>query len=206
MATLRLSVCVKMTPMSIPELALELRTRGRPASPLTAVVVRELADADLALLASGRGVSAKPLVRLRDRHHAIARMVAQGRETGEISAITGMCLSRISILKNDPTFAELVSHYKQMGDAAQGEFVDRATTLALTAMDNLQTMLEDEENPLSANQTAEILKLAADRVGHAPVTKVQNTNINVDLGTKLAQARGRLERARIVASLPDDEQ
>lgn len=189
--------------MTVPELDIALRTRGRAKARLSATKVREIVPADLALLASGREVKAPTIVRLRDRHHAIARLVASGRRTGEISALTGMCISRISILKGDPTFQELVAHYRSIDEDVAAEITDRMSLLALTAVNNLQELAESDEDPLTASQNLELAKLALDRIGHAPVTKVQQTNINVDLGGRLAAARSRLEQARIVANLDD---
>lgn len=179
------------------------RTRGRAPRAVEVEFLRDLGEADLVLLASERQVTAPSIKRLRDRHHALARLLAQGMSNAEASAITGYDPSRISILKKDPTFAELVAHYHTQENALLAEFTERATTLTLEAMNVLQDAAEEGE--LTIGQALEIAKTFADRTGHAPVTKVQQTNINLDLGGRLAAARSRLEQARIVASLPSPE-
>lgn len=187
--------------MAAPELEISLRTRGRAAAPMHAEEIRELTSADLTLLASGRGIKPIPLKKLGDRHHLIARLVAQGTKTGEIMAITGMCVSRISILKGDPTFKELVAHYQAVNEGAYADFTDRATLAALTAINNIQEKLEDEENPIPVSMELEIAKAFADRTGYAPVQKSLAVTANVELGSRLAAAQKRLASSFVETTL-----
>lgn len=186
--------------MPVPELELAPRIKGRATRQLSVEFVREVEEADYALLASSRGSQPSLIKRLRDRHHALARLLAQGMKDSEVSLITGYDLSRISILKRDPTFQQLLSDYEKIEDGLMAEFQDRASLLTLTAMNNLQERLEDEENPLPAGMELEIAKTFADRTGHAPVQRNLNLNANVDLGTRLSQARERV-RQRIAERL-----
>lgn len=182
--------------MAQPELSLAPRTVGRARAVLDVVPVRELTESDLALLASEREVTTPqvgPLVqRLRDRHQALARCLAQGMTQVEASIITGYDQSRISLLLRDPSFAALVAGFKKMEDGLMADFMERTTTLTLTAINNLQDRLEDEANPLPASMELEIAKFGADRTGHAPVQKTFNVNANVDLGSRMSEARKRL--------------
>lgn len=178
--------------MTFAELDIVPRTKGRAAKAATAVFVRDLTPSDLALLASERAVQPPLIKRLRERHHALARCLALGMTDTEALAVTGYDHSRLSILRNDPTFQGLVADYKSLGDARLGDFVDRTVTLSLTAVENLQEMLENEEAPLPASMQLEIAKFAADRTGHAPIQKSVALNANVDLGNKLQAARKRL--------------
>lgn len=168
------------------------RTRGRAKRDFDCEYVRDLGPADIALLASERGIQAKPVQRLRDRHHALARCLAQGMTDSEASAVTGYDPSRISILKGSPDFASLVAHYRKVEDSLLGEFVDRATTLTLTAMNELQDRLEEAPTEVSSPMLLEIVKTGADRIGHAPVAKSVNINANVNLGDRLQAARKRV--------------
>lgn len=179
--------------MAVSELDMVARTKGRAAKPVIAEFVREILPADVALLASERGIQPKPIQKLRDRHHALARCLASGMADAEAAAITGYDVSRISILRNDATFRELLSHYRTMENEVLAEFMDRATTLSLTAMNNLQERLENDEEPLSASMELEIAKFAADRTGHAPIQRNVNVNASLDLGNRLDQARRRLK-------------
>jgi hypothetical protein len=165
--------------------------RGRKQRELTATPVRPVTEADLAVLRSAeKGSMPRPIMRLRDRHHAIARMVANGMSNGQISLVSGMDPSRISILRSDPTFRQLVDDYRSIEESLQADFMERAATLTLTAMDAMQEALESDEPP-PVTTALEIAKFGSDRIGHGPVTKTSNVNLNVELSSRLSQARKR---------------
>lgn len=191
--------------MAVSEISLTPRTKGRALAPLEVVLVGEVGQGDLALLASEREVPSVPplIAKLRDRHHALARLLAQGMTDGEASAVTGYDPSRIAILKRDPSFRALMADKATIEDALQADFMERATLLSLTAVNNLQERLENDADPLPASMELEIAKFAADRTGHAPVQKTFNVNANVDLGSRLSAARGRL--AAIVQASRDPD-
>ena len=178
--------------MTFSELDLVPRGRGRAPAANTAEYMRDLVPSDLALLASEQGIKAPTIAKLRDRHHALARCLASGMSIAEASAITGYDPSRISVLRGDPQFRDLQEQYKSMAEAGLAQFQDRAITVAITAMNNIQEMLEDDEAPLPATVQLEIMKVAADRAGHAPVSKSVNVNVNHDLGTRMRAAAQRL--------------
>lgn len=162
---------------------------------------RELNASDLALLATERTLPSQAtmpvVVRLRERHHHLARVLATGATHTEASAITGYEPARISVLLNSPSFKGLVEDYRRLENAAMADFMERATNLSLTAIDTLQDDLEREtetgESYLPASMRLELAKFAADRTGHAPVQKTFNVNANVDMGSRLAAARKRLQ-------------
>jgi hypothetical protein len=54
----------------------------------------------------------RPLVRLRDSHHTVARLFAHGLRPEEVSGQTGYSPSRLSTLQRDPSFQELVTFYR----------------------------------------------------------------------------------------------
>lgn len=166
--------------------------RGRKQRSLTAEPVRPLTEADLVVLTSReRGTAPRPIMRIRDRHHAIAKMVANGMSNGQISLISGMDPARISILRSDPTFKELVEDYRSIDDALQAEFMERATTLTLTAIESIQDDLENPDHEMSTATKLEIAKFGSDRIGHGPVTKTSNVNVNVELASRISTARKR---------------
>lgn len=170
------------------------RTRGRPPLRLEAEVKRDLTEADLSLLGAPRGVKAPSIGKIRDRHHSLARCIAQGMKDHEASAITGYSPSRISILKSDPLFNALVEGYRDLSADAYADFVDRATTLALTAVNELQDRMEDDATAAEMTPATllEIGKFGADRAGYAPVNKTVNVGVNVNIGQRLQAARARL--------------
>lgn len=191
--------------MSVADLSISPRTRGRAPRSVAVDFVRELGQADLALLASERGVKAPELKRLRDRHHALARCLATGMSPAEASAVTGYDVSRISILRADPTFKELMAHYAEMKETAFADFQERAAIASIVALDLVVERMEDTPDDISTNQALEIVKTLADRTGHSPVQRVQNTNVNIDLGGRLAAARQRMQAARSDPSVIEGE-
>ena len=172
------------------QLELAPRLNGRAAKPLQAALVRELAPADLALLSVESGVRAPARIRLRDRHHALARAIAEGAKPWEASAITGYSPSTVSILQADPSFRELVEFYREHEKAQHAEFSRRAATTLLTLVDNLQELAEDEANPLTFDQNLTGVKTLADRLGYAPIARSVSTNVNVELQGRLERCQG----------------
>lgn len=183
---------------------LDFRTSGRARKSLEVEVVRDITPADLALLSTERAVKPPAIQKLRDRHHALARYIALGRSNAEMSLLTGYDPSRISILRNDPTFQELVKQYQSIEEDLVADFVDRATTLSISAVNEIQDRLEESPEDFSIPTLLEVAKFAADRTGHAPVTKVQqNLNVNVGLADRMEAARRRLAAAPHIVSVTD---
>src|SRR5690348_6944168 len=89
-----------------------LRTAGRAAKAVSASVIRELDETDLALLADEKGSKAAPLKRISERHHALARCLASGMAPGNAAITCGYAPSRVSILLDDPAFQELLAFYR----------------------------------------------------------------------------------------------
>lgn len=194
------------------DLDISPRTRGRPARPVEYEIVREINEADLALLeAAPRGVTPTSLKRLRDAHHGIARLIATGAPQHEIAAITGYSQSRISILKSDPAFQELVEHYRKIAlDAAAEITADRAVKMAALhdlIVEEKLTRLEESPESIDHETLDKWDRTAADRTGMGPQTKSMNVNLNVGIADQLA-ARSRrtsLPGASAKASLPSGE-
>jgi hypothetical protein len=177
------------------------RTTGRARRDVIAVQVRELDEADIAMLASERGTKAPPLKRLSDRHHALARCLAGGMAEGDAAISCGYDISRVSILKADPAFQELLAFYR--ADVSD-KYLDMHGVLAGLSLDaamELRVRLEDDiqadEKKIPVNQLMELTKLGADRTGFGPQSS--QLNVNVDLAGRLEAARKR------VASRKDEE-
>src|SRR5262245_15358148 len=81
--------------------------------------------------------------RLRNHHHQIARIVAEGKRTGEIAEQVGMSVSRVSILKGDPAFKQLVECYRpQVEEARQMAFASVQQKAALIAHETLDQIFD----------------------------------------------------------------
>lgn len=156
-----------------------------------AVKVRDLTVDDL-MSAKGRKVNSvtPSIAKIRDSHHALARLLAEGRKDVEISLLTGYSPSRISILKNDPAFSELVSYYKQNVSDTFVTVHERFASLSRDAAEELQSRLDETPETFDNEELMELAKLTADRTGFGP--KSTNVNINVDLAGRLEAARKRI--------------
>lgn len=177
-------------PINIP-----FRTRGRAPLKIQAALVRELEPADLELLAQEKGSKVPPLKRLTDRHHALARCLASGMREQDAAIACGYAPSRVSILKNDPAFKELLEFYRDSTEKIYRDMHERLSGLAADAVDELHARIEEdmqqEEKKVSIGQLIEITKLGADRTGHGPQS-THNHNVNVGLASRLENARKRL--------------
>src|SRR5262245_4844378 len=123
-------------------------------------VVRALVPADLSALADPRGVVSPPIKQIRESHHLLARCVAMGWSLREISDKTGYSYSRISILKRDPTFEQLVATYREKvneirDDVARDHFVQLAA-LHGDVIEELQDRLEEQPELISTDTLADV--------------------------------------------------
>lgn len=175
---------------------------GRAAKPLSAEFVRELSEADLMIPASQ--VQTAPLLKkIRDSHHALARVLATGNSEAEASAVTGYTASRISILKADPQFKELLEFYRMQADGAVADLRARMANMGLDAIQELQERMNDSPEDFSLAMLKDIVREMADRTGHAPQRGPTNvTQINVGLSDKMAAARERVAAARNPVTIP----
>lgn len=181
------------------DLDLELsRVRGRAKRKIAAEVVRDLTQADLAMLETERGVQPRELTRLRERHHALARALASGLSEGEAAAVTGYDLSRISVLKGDPAFKELLAFYRENVNASYAEMHELLAGMSKDAALILRERLEDEPEDFGHGQLLEIAKMGADRTGHGPSSTSTQVNVHVDMAERLERARERVAKAKTI--------
>jgi hypothetical protein len=178
-------------------MTLGLRTTGRAKSPLIAEVERELEDVDVASLLAEKGVTPPTIVQLRERHHALARLIAEGRKPGEAAIICRYSQSRMSILLSDPAFQELVAHYRDVVNEQFVDFQRKLSDLAIDAAGILQDRMEQEPEKISDALLLQVVQVGADRTGHGPSQKTE-VNIKVGLAERLASAASRVALARDV--------
>lgn len=171
-----------------------LRTRGRAPNPPSATIIRALEASDLVLLDTEKGSTAPPLKRISERHHALARHLASGMGESEAAIICRYSPSRISILKADPAFRQLLNFYQA---EVRNQYIDlhsQLSGLSADAASILAERLEEEPEKISVGQLMEITKMGADRTGFGPQTS--QVNINVDLAGRLEAARKRVAEQR----------
>lgn len=169
------------------------RTVGRASSPPVVTAKRELSPADLVLLSVEKGSKAPALKRIRDSHHSIARLVSEGRPAAEISLITGYSISRLSILKSDPAFMELVEFYRETKTEVHADVTVRLQQALLTSIEIMNEKLED--TPVEEIDFKDLqgnIKILADRTGFGP-TKTTQVDLKVGFADRLEQARLRMK-------------
>jgi hypothetical protein len=166
-------------------------------------IVRELEEADLQRLEEDRGVKSPTLRKLTDMHHSIAWMVAQGEAGYAISMTTGYSESRISILKGDPAFQELVAHYRtEIDGIRRGAFIDITKKMNAGLADTIDRIHEkvlDED--VHIRDLVDVGKFLADRSGFGPASKTTTTNLNVEMLADTLAA-GRQRAIELSAAVP----
>lgn len=166
---------------------------GRQAAEITAEFSRALTRADLSMpvLKSAAPPSIKEI---RDSHHALARVLATGTKEGEASIITGYSPSRISVLKADPQFQQLLEFYRETATDVVADFRARMADMGMDALAVLRDKLEADPDSFSGALLKEIVMAMADRTGHAPQRGPTSvTQINVGLGDRMEAARQRMK-------------
>src|SRR5579871_5006068 len=124
--------------MSGPELH-----RGKLAQHPRIISVRPLTREDMEVLREKR-VGPPRLVTLRDSHHRLARFCASGIRDAEICARTGYSQNRLSQLRTDPAFAQLVEEYRGKVEEAWIKNQDEFFATSVSNMLRAERMIEAE--------------------------------------------------------------
>lgn len=138
--------------------------RGRRQA-TTLSFLREIGEEDKEelLLPEPKGSENPPIRKMRDTHHALARLLAEGRKGVEAAGILGLSQSWVSILKNDPAFQELLSYYRSQKEAIYLDVHARMARLGLDAVSEIhERLLTDPEN-FELKELLAIVELTADR-------------------------------------------
>ena len=147
-----------------------------PNEALDVTYVRDITDADLMSMTAGqvpsRPAKASPLVRLSTTHHQLARLLAEGRSATDASVITGIAQCRISVLKADPAFKELMAHYSAIKVHVYTDVHQRLAQVAMAAVEEIQARLEEAPQDVPTRGLIEIATMALDRSGVPGASKV----------------------------------
>lgn len=169
---------------------------GRPAKSPTIDGARSLSRADVENVSQGKNPAVR---RLRDSHHMVARLCAMGLRSGDIAKRTGYSLVRISTLRGDPSFEELVSNYRDNVNEEWKESVDEYfetvnanRTIAARLLNDKLTAAEPDD--IDFRTLVSIHADAADRTGY-PKRSVA-VNVNVDFAAQLDRAISRSAQAK----------
>lgn len=180
------------------DLGLEITTaaaEGRKAAPLALAFVREISRGDLALLASVPKAAGQAVIKkLTERHHALARALAGGMRPTEAAISIGYDVSRVSVLKSCPAFADLVEFYREQVSAEYVGFHSRMASLGHDAAATIQDRLEDDPDDFTNDELLKLATSMADRTGYGP-SRTEKVDVNVNLGERLQSARLRAKEA-----------
>lgn len=169
------------------------RIKGARELNLRAELGRDLTSEDIASLAEGRGSQPSPIKHLRDSHHRLARCLAAGMTPAQAGLQTGYSQSRISILRQDPSFRDLVEVYRKEGSEEWLEYQSMATANMIRGEKLIADALEaasDSETPLSLGELRPVLDIVSDRQDRFGFPKhTVGHNVAHDLAGKLQAAR-----------------
>lgn len=153
---------------------------GRRSAPVRAEISRSLSAEDLMELAtpSENPVGTPLLKQIRSSHHELARLLAQGEKQVRISQITGFSQTRISILKADPSFQELMIYYEEMEtqtfEKARVDVAERLHSLGVDTLEVLHERVRDDPDSLDGKTLIGLAELTLDRIGHGKQSTVNN--------------------------------
>lgn len=180
--------------------------RGKLATPPRILAVRPLARDDLTVLKSNRVAPRSKI--FRDTHHRLARLIASGIRESEVLRITGYSWTRLSTLKLDPAFQELIANYRDKATEAwvsgQDEFYETSTSNMLRAERQIEEHLDaaDESGELVSIKTLlAITSDRADRFGY-PKKKEINSNHTIDFAKRIENVMARTGRGSVIDARP----
>jgi hypothetical protein len=140
----------------------------RTAEPLQVEVIRELTSDDLPSLRTGHSPAPRSLAVIRHSHHQLAQLLARGTSQTDAALITGYSPAYISVMKDDPAFAELLTHYSSVSEEKFADVLERMRSMGLSTLDELQNRLELESENWSVRELMELAELLLIKPMKAP--------------------------------------
>lgn len=181
--------------------------QGRPEVTPTVDEVRELSREEVRATPRADVPRVK---KLRDSHHMVARLTAMGLTLTEVAEQAGYSINGVSTLQKDPSFKELVAHYREVlteeWKGAVDEYFQNLVGVRNKALRLISDKLgEAEVGEIPLNQLQIIAADAADRTGY-PKRK-ETVNLNLDFADKLDRATQRSRQAKTInaTALPSPE-
>lgn len=140
--------------------------KGRRPSPIVYGPPRPLTELDIASMWDGQGGGQKGVPRLktlRYNHHLLAKAVASGKSLLECSQLSGLTGARISDLKNDPAFQELVSFYAEELNEVYVDVHQRMAALGTSVLEELTERFEADPDKFTKRELMDLFTTMADR-------------------------------------------
>lgn len=154
------------------------------AQPLELFVVRELGEEDRQELENPSPLGSKPttLGEIRHQHHMLAQVLVSGVDAIEASGMTGFSPTYISILKNDPTFAELLVFYESQREIKFVDVLDRMRVLGISTVEELASRLESEPAKFSNRELMEMADLMLLKPKAVTPSGAGGQNVSISVG------------------------
>jgi hypothetical protein len=144
----------------------------------------------------------------RERHHAVARLIAIGATHDHIRRQTGITFRRISVLLNDPSFKELVALYRGDVEKAWNRNVDQYLDLGIGNMIQTEAMIADQLE--EADEKGEKLPLLtlnrlsqdrADRFGYPKTSQVEHKHDFAALLDRAIERSGKAKEVKVIEAV-----
>lgn len=156
--------------------------------------------------------SPKVVAKIRDSHHQLARLVAEGQKIVEISFVSGYSPGHINRLMADPAFQELVTHYQGVVEEKYLSVHERISALATDTIQEIRSRLDEEPDSFTIASLTEIAKVTLDRSGFGPQKTINQTTITAQVTSDdLARIRAQKSQGGVrqvgqkTQSAPDDQ-
>lgn len=144
------------------------------------------------------------LKKIKEKHHHVARLIADGLSQRLVANICGYTETYISILLNSPAMQELVELYRIQNGKATQVAIEKLKTVGLKALEQLDEKLEAKE--LNNNELLQAAKLGLDRSGHGPTsTHKIAAETHVFDHAKLAELNAKARRENAEYIVPQDD-
>jgi len=138
--------------------------KGRRPAPIFYNVTRHLNEADISALWDPQRENTGPRIKaLRYNHHLLAKAVASGKSGLECANLTGLTPTRVSDLKNDPAFQELVSYYADEMNEVYVDVHQRMAALGTSILEELAERFEADPDKFTKRELLEMFTTMADR-------------------------------------------
>jgi hypothetical protein len=138
--------------------------KGRRPAPIFYNVTRHLNEADISALWDPQRENTGPRIKaLRYNHHLLAKAVASGKSGLECANLTGLTPTRVSDLKNDPAFQELVSYYADEMNEVYVDVHQRMAALGTSILEELAERFEADPDKFTKRELLDMFTTMADR-------------------------------------------
>lgn len=168
--------------------------------------VRDLTLADVEAREAAPVKKLPVLAKLRASHHEAAKAIAEGLSHTEVSLRTGYHPSRISMLMNDPAFADLVETYKGIGRETWLDAVNRARVANVDLLERIMDKVEEDDD-IPLNTLTELYKATGKLAGMGlPAKSEVNVNVNLSGRLEAARRRAQLIEGKALPLFPSNEE